>query len=413
MATEQEILIKSNSADAAAVPTSLKKKEVAANLLDRSLFGSDGESVFRFYEHPTKYFNEYGFANNALKLGGFLPTYFQKALESGVNIKTINGQNILGAGNLIIQGGSAGSDNIFVWQIPEDVQESNDLVFGTVTTEEYEKALNAEILVVKIAAENASLLMTRKAVDIDDSGTSVVFIATLIDGAAPILVDVAVVGFSLIDGVASFYLAGQTMEIPTQFKTINGESIIGEGNINIEGGAGGGGNTENLVTKQEVIDNEEVIANALIQHNDKIKKIEDRFPNYPTNEEIANIKQNLDNTIIDNEEVIANALNDINTRVKAIEEPSILTISGASIILRSGQYYIHGEDVDALDISFENQKSTILSHYMLQFTTSSIGCTLSLPDDVKWVNGTTPTINGGKTYQLSILNNFAICVEYE
>ncbi len=108
MALEQEILIKSNSTDAAAVPSTLKQKEVAANLLDRSLFGHNGTSVFRFYEHPEKYFNEFGFANNALKLGGFLPTYFQKALESGVNIKTINSQSILGAGNITIQGGGSG-----------------------------------------------------------------------------------------------------------------------------------------------------------------------------------------------------------------------------------------------------------------------------------------------------------------
>jgi hypothetical protein len=54
MALEQEILIKSNSTDAAAKPSSLKAKEVAANLVDRSLFGSDGTSVFRFYEHSEK-----------------------------------------------------------------------------------------------------------------------------------------------------------------------------------------------------------------------------------------------------------------------------------------------------------------------------------------------------------------------
>ena len=104
MALEQEILIKSNSTDAAAKPSSLKEKEIAANLVDRSLFGSDGTSVFRFYEHSEKYFNEFGFAHNALKLGGFLPTYFQKALESGLNIKTINGQSLLGEGNIEIKG---------------------------------------------------------------------------------------------------------------------------------------------------------------------------------------------------------------------------------------------------------------------------------------------------------------------
>lgn len=50
--------------------------------------------------------------------------------------------------------------------------------------------------------------------------------------------------------------------------------------------------------------------------------------------------------------------------------------------------------------------------YMCQFTASESGCTLSLPSSVIWLGGAAPTINAGKTYQLSILNNLAVMGEF-
>lgn len=78
---QQDILIKGNSVDATAVPGSLKEREIAGNLLDRSLFGGTGGKVFKYYEHDTKYFDAEGNANNATKLGGLGPASYAKTSQ--------------------------------------------------------------------------------------------------------------------------------------------------------------------------------------------------------------------------------------------------------------------------------------------------------------------------------------------
>lgn len=52
--------------------------------------------------------------------------------------------------------------------------------------------------------------------------------------------------------------------------------------------------------------------------------------------------------------------------------------------------------------------STVLNNYMFEFTASSAGCSLTMPSGIKWQNGSAPTIESGKTYQISIINNLAV-----
>lgn len=66
----QTIQIKRNNSNATTKPSSLLVGELAGNLLDRSLFSSDGSSVFQFYTSTNKWFDTSGNANNANKLGG-------------------------------------------------------------------------------------------------------------------------------------------------------------------------------------------------------------------------------------------------------------------------------------------------------------------------------------------------------
>jgi rubrerythrin len=150
----------------------------------------------------------------------------------------------------------------------------------------------------------------------------------------------------------------------TNIKTINGESILGEGNIEIQGG----GNTSNLATKEElanlaneIVANEEVVAAAFNDVNERINAISEnvsgttvtkeelestvetinqtisdnksatdtaiegletsignvdaKFANYATTESLTTEITNLTNEIIANEEVHAAALNDLNERL--------------------------------------------------------------------------------------------------
>lgn len=120
------------------------------------------------------------------------------------------------------------------------------------------------------------------------------------------------------------------------FKTINGQSILGEGDIEIQGG----GNVEvdaelsetsenavsNKAVTEAIVEDEEVISVALNQMNT-------RFDNYASLDalatEIQNAKDVIDASIIDNEEVAAAALVDLDKRLK-----DILTILGNAGLIR-------------------------------------------------------------------------------
>lgn len=93
MATKsQEILLKGNTTNASAVPSSLKVREIAINALDRSLFTNDGNSIVKLYTGTTKWFDVNGNANNALKLGGVLASEYinKEAFNSHINNSTIH-----------------------------------------------------------------------------------------------------------------------------------------------------------------------------------------------------------------------------------------------------------------------------------------------------------------------------------
>lgn len=93
MATKsQEILLKGNTTNASAVPSSLKVREIAINALDRSLFTNDGTNIVKLYTGTTKWFDVNGNANNALKLGGILASEYinKEAFNSHINNSTIH-----------------------------------------------------------------------------------------------------------------------------------------------------------------------------------------------------------------------------------------------------------------------------------------------------------------------------------
>ena len=92
------------------------------------------------------------------------------------------------------------------------------------------------------------------------------------------------------------------------------------------------------------------------------------------------------------------------------------TITGTTPTLSicdANTFYVFGTvtsiTINTLAISIgENlSQENIYCEYMFQFTSdSTTATTLNLPSDVKWIN--TPTIEVGKTYQVSIVNNLAV-----
>lgn len=81
--------------------------------------------------------------------------------------------------------------------------------------------------------------------------------------------------------------------------------------------------------------------------------------------------------------------------------------------LRSDTYYKIGT-LSSLTVKFSHAygSSSYLANYMFEFTASSSGCSLTMPSGVKWKDGVAPTIQAGKTYQVSVVNNLAVAAMF-
>lgn len=80
--------------------------------------------------------------------------------------------------------------------------------------------------------------------------------------------------------------------------------------------------------------------------------------------------------------------------------------------LRSDTYYKIGT-LSSLTVKFSHAYgSGYLANYMFEFTASSSGCSLTMPSGVKWKDGVAPTIQAGKTYQVSVVNNLAVAAMF-
>lgn len=65
-----------------------------------------------------------------------------------------------------------------------------------------------------------------------------------------------------------------------------------------------------------------------------------------------------------------------------------------------------------LNLTLGTTDAAYMYEFMFEFTTGSSATTLTLPDDVKWMGGSAPTIKTNKTYQVSIVNNLAVIGEF-
>lgn len=63
-------------------------------------------------------------------------------------------------------------------------------------------------------------------------------------------------------------------------------------------------------------------------------------------------------------------------------------------------------EVAALNLTLGAETSGVLNEYMLQFTSGTTATVLTLPETVKWISDS--TVEAGKTYQVSIVNNLAV-----
>ena len=142
-------------------------------------------------------------------------------------------------------------------------------------------------------------------------------------------------GLYVKDVIAGEHILSNKMN-HSEFKTINGNSILGSGNITIEGGTGNSNSVEYIVETTD------------------------------------------DNIVLDN-----------NKYYKKTNVSSSISIT--------------------LNIPENN---TVFTSFSIEFTTSESGTSVSLPDNIKWLNGELPTFENDFTYQISICNGLGVCAKY-
>lgn len=84
----------------------------------------------------------------------------------------------------------------------------------------------------------------------------------------------------------------------------------------------------------------------------------------------------------------------------------IIDTTETTIEISPNKYYRFGE-VNSLNITFDNSVNLNTAEYCFEFIANG-NVTLNIPSTVRWVKN--PSIESGKTYQVSILNNIGIIV---
>jgi hypothetical protein len=160
----------------------------------------------------------------------------QATLVSGTNIKTINGATVLGSGNISISSAVAWGGVTGTLSDQTDLQTALDLKVD----------------------ENAAITGATKTKITYDAKGLVTAGADLAAGDLPTGIDAAKISTGLISNAEFDYLNGLTDNIQTQFtgkqdtlvsatniKTIEGQSLLGSGNIDLAKGDVGLGNVDN------------------------------------------------------------------------------------------------------------------------------------------------------------------------
>ena len=152
----------------------------------------------------------------------------------------------------------------------------------------------------------------------------------------------------------------------TNIKTVNGESILGEGDIEINV------DTSTLVTKEELAEAEEVAAAALNELNEKKadkEYVEDALKNVDTSSLASKEElEALRNEVITNEEIVASSLNDLEERKASKEyvEDALGNVSVDTSTLVTKEEFTDVEEVWAASYNLLNQKLSEAQQYIYE-----------------------------------------------
>lgn len=98
---------------------------------------------------------------------------------------------------------------------------------------------------------------------------------------------------------------------------------------------------------------------------------------------------------------------------------TLVTTTDSTVTLEPNMYYRNtSTSLSSLTVlllvpNYAVGETQYIDEYFIEFTTRSIGTTVSFPSDIKWANGETPVFEEGCTYQVSIVNNLGIATKFK
>lgn len=101
-----------------------------------------------------------------------------------------------------------------------------------------------------------------------------------------------------------------------------------------------------------------------------------------------------------------------NGQLYATSNKQIINTEEDNITLTNNNYYKKINTSSEITINLEPVENNIVTNYCIEFTTADTGTTITLPNTIKWLNGNIPVFENGFTYQISIVNNLGIFAKY-
>lgn len=220
--------------------------------------------------------------------------------------------------------------------------------------------------------------------------------------------------------------------LPDNLKTINGESIVGEGNIAIENVQSDWNETDEeslsyIQNKPKIhFDTENytpTITSEGMSLNDKVRfsymstsgTVSFGFENgsifWECFKKIDGIPVNYRSFILSNGDGTSFLSNDGTYKNIDLSNGSAYPeinhgTSDTTFTLTPNTFHVWDE-VTSLDLSFGEETEGIANEFLFQFTSGTTATTLILPDTIKWANEEVPTIEANMIYQVSILKGLA------
>lgn len=327
----------------------------------------------------------------------------QDRLVSGTNIKTINGTSILGSGNIEIESGGEANVKSDWLETNSDsdsyVKNRTHYVAGTKITSAGSYSIGASTPIYYREKVYNLEIGVRTQIDSNASGVYV----TLNNGGilrvesfGNYLETFPIIAVSGVVPLDDMFIP-ETIARTSELKTINGESIVGSGNIEISGGESfwydeGDGNltTDNPVSLTDVY-----IRSLSTSENGSGN------PTYGVSGQV----------LTTNGERCYWADAPSGGGSGAYSEVNHGT-SDTTFILTPNTFHVWDE-VEVLDLAFGDPIEGVVNEYMFQFSSPhGTGTIFIINASILWPNGGNLLIEAGKTYIVSIVNNFGVFVEY-